>query len=268
MSAETSKERVYNQYLTETHPIDSQFKMSFEEILHKDYGNNTYGFSSDVLGMLCIDHDAWEKSASGQDNDKTMDCSTSIAAFDNNRYIYSHHRHLLIELKLRCVAHTLNKNAYTGKIVHSRSLLNGYPQHPANIFIFTENVQRKAKSDIAQWSRGSGGSVFKSVLAMTPENLNEYIGFEHQFPYKPINEQEEIANGLVAAQGDPDKLYKLLSYWKEQAQYHMGAYRHLEYLHICNTVASLYDKLLDSLPEGIDKEAIRIELDEFKKNVA
>ncbi|MDE6611848.1 MAG: hypothetical protein K2K22_04725 [Muribaculaceae bacterium] len=260
MRAETSKERVYNPHLTEAHPIDSQFKMSFAEILHKDYGDNTYGFSADVLGMLCIDHDAWEKSVSGQENDKTMDCSTSIAAFDNNRFSYSHHRHLLIELKLKCVAHNLNKNDYTGKIGHSRSLLTGHPQHPSNIFIFTEKVQRKAKSDIAQWSRGSGGAIFKSVLAMTPGNLNEYIGFEHQFPYKPLNERQKITEGLTDAHGDPDKLYKILSYWKEQAALHMGAYRHLEYLHICTTIASISDELLDSLPEGIDKEAIRIEL--------
>lgn len=71
MIAETSMERVYNPDLVKAHPIDSKFKKTFAEILRKDYDNDTYGFSRDILGILCIEHDAWEKSLSG-DDDKTL----------------------------------------------------------------------------------------------------------------------------------------------------------------------------------------------------
>lgn len=267
MIAETSMERVYNPDLVKAHPIDSKFKKTFAEILRKDYDNDTYGFSRDILGILCIEHDAWEKSLSG-DDDKTMDCSTSVAVYDNTNNHYSNHRHLMIELKLRCKSHTLGKDVYLGKIGHSRDLLKGHPVHPASIFVFIESVQRKAKSEIAHWRRGSDGSAFKSVIAMTPQNLNDFIGFENQYPYQPINKGEDIRNGLIGVQGDAEKILQMLAHWKQQAIIHLNAYRHIEYVHICATVSSLADLLLDSISDNIDRELIRLELDDFKKDVA
>lgn len=174
----------------------------------------------------------------------------------------------MIELKLRCKSHTLGKDVYLGKIGHSRDLLKGHPVHPASIFVFIESVQRKAKSEIAHWRRGSDGSAFKSVIAMTPQNLNDFIGFENQYPYQPINKGEDIRNGLIGVQGDAEKILQMLAHWKQQAIIHLNAYRHIEYVHICATVSSLADLLLDSISDNIDRELIRLELDDFKKDVA
>lgn len=267
MIVETTVQRVYNPDLVLKHPVNDGFKKLFSEILYKDYEDNSYGFSDDVLAMVCIDHDEWEKSISGS-NDKTMDCSTTVASFDDGRRTYSNHRHLLVELKLNCKSHTLSKSDYTGKIVHSRDLLVGHSQHPANIFIFIDSVQRKAKSDLAQWSRGSGGSIFKTVVPITPADFNSFVGFEHQFPYKPINKRETIVESLTAALGDADAICAAIAYWKNQVISYIGVYRLQEVSHICETVVSQCEILVESLQDEVDKQFITLELEEFRKRIA
>lgn len=261
------QQRVYNPDLVLTHSINDDFKKQFSEILYKDYEENSYGFSQEVLNMICIDHDEWEKSSSGS-NDKTMDCSTAVASFDDVRRIYSNHRHLLIELKLKCKSHTLDKSDYTGKIKHSRDLLFGSRLHSAYIFIFIDSVQRKAKSNLAQWSRGSNGSIFKMIVPITPTDFNSFIGFEHQFPYTPINKREAIVDSLKTTLGNADAIYAAISYWKDKVIAYMGTYQLQEVSHICETISSLYESLVGSLEDEIDKQFIILELEEFKKHIA
>lgn len=262
--AETKDRRVYHPAVVNSHPVDNRFKTTFAEVMHKDYGELTYGFSQDVLGMTCIDHDSWEKSISGND-DKTMDCSTGIAAFECTRRAYSAHRHLLVELKLKCRSHTLHKEDYLGKIRHSRALLAGSPQHPDNVFIFIDAVQRKAKSDLTQWGRGTGGSIFRTILPLTPDGFNSFIGFEHQFPYKPVNDAQAIENHLKTNAGDAGALCKALDFWKKKVTYYIGVYQTSEAKHICDTITSLRDTLLrDYHPGTEDGDIIRFYLDDFK----
>lgn len=66
---------------------DMPAKKTFAEIVAKDSGDRSFGFSSDVLSMLCLDLDAIESLRSG-DNEKTMDCSVGIGRYNVTQRVF------------------------------------------------------------------------------------------------------------------------------------------------------------------------------------
>jgi hypothetical protein len=154
------------------------FKKSFAEIIDKDSPGKSkkFGFSNNVLSMVCIDMDAMEASQSGLHN-QTMDCVCPIARYDRKRRTFSAKKLLLVEVKLNCTTHRLGESDYTGKISHTRSLLVGEMLHETNVFLFTKAVKGIAKSNVERWKRGSHGNRFKHVSIMTPDDFSNYIDF-------------------------------------------------------------------------------------------
>ena len=207
------------------------FSALFRDIVDKDYHGKVFGFSTDVLDMICIDHDRWELSRSRQ-HDKTMDCSTVIGSYNYMRQSFSNDRHLLIELKLNCKQHNLGKNDYTGKINHSGELLYPHIIYDKKIFLFYGSAKGKAKKDVSQWQNGTKGSEFKNILIMNPEEFNNYIGFTDQFPYQPINNASQIENDINNNTADIDNLFDVLQKWLDISENYGRLYNLNERRHI------------------------------------
>ncbi|MCM1066643.1 MAG: hypothetical protein NC418_03600 [Muribaculaceae bacterium] len=239
---EDKESRVYHAAIVAGHAIDGKMKMSFAEIIEKDSPRKNFGFSPDVLAMQCIDLDALEASRSG-DRDKTMDCLTSIGTFNPERQSFVNPRFLLIELKLNCTNHNLSTSDYTGKVTHTRTLLSGVALHPTNIFLFTESVKSRAKQFVERMSRGSSGKLLGSVAIMSPTDFNNYIGFTHQFPYKPTHSAASITNEISSAASDSQLLVNAFEKWKDIAVGFFYSGNSQETKHIASVLHTEFDRL-------------------------
>ncbi len=241
---------------------DMPAKKTFAEIVAKDSGDRSFGFSSDVLSMLCLDLDAIESLRSG-DNEKTMDCSVGIGRYNVTQRVFAGRMLLLVELKLNCVNHTLGASHYIGKVRHTRDLLADRNIHGSHIFLFTGQVKGKAQRDVFGWSRGSNGNVLKTIRIMTPVEFNGYVGFESQYPYKPINDGQTMAAEIAGAAVDAVSLAEVIEKWKQKGI----AYRHAgnmpEACHISHTVKSAAAAVVDNMEPGVDREYIQLILDEL-----
>lgn len=237
-------------------------KKSFAEIVDKDSPGRTFEFSDDVLSMICVDLDAVERARSGA-NDRTMDCTFGIGRYDARRRSFVSERLLLVELKLNCVKHTLSASDYIDKVTHTRDLLVGRAMHGSNIFLFTERVKGRAQRDVFGWSRGSNGKILKTVQIQTPVEFNDYIGFESQYPYKPINDGESISAELEAVSADASLLADAIEKWKRKALQYRYANNAEEYRHILDTVRSTAGAFAENMAEDVDREYIRLIIGEI-----
>jgi hypothetical protein len=255
---ENQIDRVYCQgYLDSLLKYD-QYKYTFGEIVDKDSPHQTFGFSRDILNMKCIDIDAIESNMSEQ-NDQTMDCACSIAKFDVVSRRYTSKKLLLVELKLNCISsRNLTKSVYVGKIDHSRDLLVGEKLHRSNIFLVTDKVKNSAKHDVYRISKDSNGSKLKNVVVMSPTEFNSFIGFEHNFPYIPINNPNDIIQSIKNASKDIDKLVGVIEYWKKEVCCYKSLYNHNEVENIRKNLKIGVHRIINAMPSGYDKEYITL----------
>lgn len=263
----SEKERVYNREIAER-TYSHNFTATFGEIVRKDSPGSSFGFTSDVLSMLCLDHDAVEISRPGS-NEMTVDCSTVVSSLEEATLRLKNHRHLFIELKLNCKAHNLKKADYQGKIDHSLVLIQDHCNHISNVhpdyvFLFTDAVKGRAIRDVNGWSRGSGGSLLKRVVILGPTEFNEYIRFPHQFPYNPKNSQKTIEDIFQQVRNLKEDCLEALDNWYKRAVAYGSAGLTLEQQHIAKTVVHILETWLKEADEGQDMEIEREYLEEFE----
>lgn len=261
------KERVYHEEMAgATYP--SGFTGLFGEIVQKDSPGCSFGFTDEVLSMLCLDHDKVEISKHGNNN-MTVDCSTVISCLDDATLKLRNHRHLFIELKLNCTAHNLKKEDYQGKIIHSLLLIQEYCSHQANVypsyvFLFTDLVKGRARRDVNGWSRGSGGSLLKKVVIMAPTDFNEYVGFPHQFPYDPKNSRETIEEEFRKVRESKEDCLEMLDSWYKKAVAYGYSGLGLEQQHIAETMVGILRAWINDSADGQNREIEREYLEEFE----
>ena len=231
-------------------------KKSFAEIIDKDSHGKSFGFSNEILSIECVDLDDVESASAGSHTDKSMDCTFGIGQFNIVTRGFSSRRLLLVELKLNCTKHNLSPSDYTGKITHTRLLLKDVMTDldESNIFIFTSEVSSKAKSDIFRWSQGSDGKILKTVLVHTPKEFCSYIGFQHEFPYTPLNSTDKISAELNEVANDTDQLAQVIQHWKKTALDYLYKGNRPEYEHITKTVKTIASKIIEGINPEVDHD--------------
>lgn len=260
---EAKIERVYCEHVVGGLDYDDSVKKSFAEIVDKDSPGKSFGFSEEILKMSCLDLDEIEMSKSG-DNDKTMDCSVGIGKFNEKKRTYAATKLLLVELKLNCKKHNLKQEHYCGKIAHTRNMLSGTPLHSENIFLFTSAVKGRAIREVFSWSQGSNGSVLKKVHIMSPEEFNDFIGFESQYPYKPINDEARIIAEIKGSfEESIDKLASTIDDWKDKGQTYIHRNNRQEASHIFKHLKSTLSSIVDKIEAEDDREYILLKIDEL-----
>jgi hypothetical protein len=162
---------IYCEDLLDSKPEYNEYRASFEAIVKKDSPNKRFGFSNDILSMICIDMDAVEN-ALGVDLNKTMDCIVPVGNMHESSKNLVSKRFLLVELKMNSKKHNLGSHDYTDKIRHTRNLLADVPLHEDNIFIFPDSVRSVAYRAINNWSKGSNGNLFKSIRPRSTKFVN------------------------------------------------------------------------------------------------
>lgn len=222
------------------------FKRSFADIVDKDSHGKRFGFTDDILAMRCIDMDAVEIARSKQLG-KTMDCCIGIAKWESPTRTYSAHKLLLVELKLNCGDnHNVKAKEYRGKISHTVELLKPSKLHPKRIFLFRNPAYSKAKSDVARWCKGGNAGVLRDVLILTPEEFNEFIGFEHQFEHIPLTKAQDIVKSVKDTSHSADELLNVIEAWMSIAYGFRSKYNVFEAEYIELT---LREEVLRVLPE-------------------
>ena len=194
----TNLERVYQDAILNHKDVPQQYRHDFNHFMEKDYEGKNFGFEKRILEMQGLDMDEMEVSLSG-DNDNTMDLVVGIARFDETNRSYSNIRFLPIELKLGCSSFNgISKTQLLKKDKHTRNMLSNFLIDKHSIFIFTRNVASQAKSNKSRWEREPNSSIIEDWEMLSPEDYNEYIGFEDDFPYRPITNLIEIGETLIA----------------------------------------------------------------------
>jgi hypothetical protein len=253
----TQVDRVYCREYIDTLNKYDKYKYSFGQIVDKDSPGKTFGFSDDILAMECIDMDAYETDQAGL-NDQTMDCACPIAKFNDTTRIYSDRKLLLLEFKLNCVNHCLGKSVYTGKMSHTRQLLATERLHGENIFIFTDSVKSKAVRQVNSWKMGSNSAVLKNALVMSPKELNNYIGFESNFPYKYRTNVDDIINSILANVDNVDQLVSELEKWKKEAEKFKKQQNIIESRYIIEILKRVVLESVDYVKDEIGREYIKL----------
>lgn len=263
-SIEERINRVYCRGHVDNFELKDKVIKSFADIVDKDSPGKTFGFSDDILSMRCVDMDCVEKLIFEAKQDETMDCMVGIGLFSIERREIIKRRMLLVELKMNSRRHNLKASDYIGKIKHTRNLLMGKDLHPNHVFLFADGVRGKAKSDVANWRRGSNGKILRSVLVKSPEEFNDYIGFESQYPYIPENSEVGIRSSIMSVSSDIDALSHSIEEWKKlMEEYRYRRNNSQEAEHILKTVRAVVSEIKDSFADGFEREYLILILGEL-----
>lgn len=255
--------RVHRADIVDESAFDLSCKLSFAEIVEKDSPGRRFGFTNDILAMRCIDMDAVEIARSKQ-LDKTMDCCIGIATLNCQTREYSAHKLLFVELKLNCKNHNLKQEDYKGKIRHTLDLSSEYQHHRKKIFLFQNPANSKAKRDVAHWCRGSNAGELKDVLVLTPEEFNEFIGFEHRFEHIPLTKTEDIIKSVQYASQSADELMNVIDRWKDSAYNFRLRHNIFEAEHIEQTLRVEVLRVLAQFNDKADRELLEMYLPQRK----
>lgn len=262
MEDSEKKNRVYHTKATEDVTEANAFTSTFGSVIAKDSGDKTFGFSERILAMECIDMDLWEKSLSG-DADKTMDCAIGISAFDDTTRRHSSHRILLVELKMNCTSRkaTISSGELSGKVRHSKEMLIKHTLDKHMIFLFPETQRSLYARELSRWQRGTDKSIYQNWKVLSPSQFNNYIGFKEDYPYKPIYSEVSISQSLLvpSAKNNYDGLLIELEGWKDKLNECMVRYQSEEVKHIRSVISKTMETILPSMPNGEDKELIKME---------
>ncbi len=266
---------VYHPAQIEESAIAEHFKMTFHEILCKDYKDKTFGFEQRILDIKCIDLDSYEHSNGGT-IDCTMDCAIGIASFDATRRAFSSHKTLLIELKLDCESkqERVTRSDLSQKVLHSRDLLISlnHSLDSTSIFIFPKNLKSLYERRLKTWSNSNGGSICKDWIILNPGDFNSYIGFQNDYPYLPINNEETIKKGILDAFGkDVYDFIDRVSEWHGEAMRYKRKYNIDEYNHIMTALSNIVPPVLANVNDTEALEYIKYEesfnkIIDFSKN--
>lgn len=248
-------------------------KMTFADVLKRDYKDKTFNFSPRILSMKAVSIDEMELNRTKL-LDKTMDTCVGIATHDSlKRYgdiiNCSHHRLLLVELKLNCTSSTsITPGPLLGKVSHTRTLLAGYPVDIADIFIFTKELAASYKRTFINLKKGGNKNAYLYWEAMSPEDFNNYIAFEEDLPFEPINKKEDIISDLTSAYYDMgiDSLIQSLSYWRQQMANYHNSYQLLEEDHVMTTVKETLQTLTPEIKDEDELTYLEMEFPNFLKN--
>lgn len=251
--------------------VPEKHKMSFAKVLERDYEHETFGFSQRILTLDAIAIDDWEMQLTNM-RDCTMDTCIGIATHDKschfpgNSFNYSSHRLLFIEFKLDCVSPTRVKSSdLKRKVSHTRSIFAGNPLDRADIFIFPKHLASPYKNTFNRLRLEANKKDYINWEALSPEEFNNYIAFEEDIPYQPINSRENIEQSLSMAlkSGDINELDKILSFWRSEITRFNNLYMVQEKHHIMSVVQEILAKSIPSSMDEDDKEYLRMEFPNF-----
>lgn len=239
-----------------------KFVRSFGEVLSDDYDSRTFSFEKRILEMECLDLDRYDHSENGI-QDGSMDCAVSVSSFNLNSRKHSNHRVLLVEFKLDCTSkNTLGESELLKKELHSREILSSFniSADLISVFIFPKNLKSVYKSKVERWKRGSGGSSFKYWEITTPVDFNEFIKFEENYPYMPVNKAEKIIYELRSAlDNGTEPFLKVVEQWYSQASICADRYQLDEFRHIMRVLSENVPRLIERITEKDDREFIESE---------
>jgi len=167
---------VYCSLVIDNLQSDKRFIRLFGEILAKDYKSRTFGFSTDILSMKCVDVDLKEADNRGN-HKKTMDLMAGVADFDGRTGKYTSQRLLPVELKLDCKSmNGIKDSDLVDKDSYTRRMFTGVIIDRRSVFIFREGtVINQALSKLRRWKKGPDSSVMKQWEFLSPAQFNEYI---------------------------------------------------------------------------------------------
>lgn len=239
----TNQDRVYHNPILDNIVDSQQYRHDFVHFLDKDYKGNIYGFSKRILGTQCLDMDEKEAAISG-DNDKTMDLVVGVARFDDTNRTYTQMRLLPVELKLGCSSFNgISKSQLLGKNQHTRDMLAHFQMDNHSVFIFKKEVVSQARSGKSRWEKEPNSNVIANWEMLSPEDYNEYIGFENDFPYRPITNLKEIRENIknLVEQRDWDGCIDYIERERKIAEQYKIKYK----LHECQAIAVELDNQID-----------------------
>ena len=100
---------------------------------------------------------------------------------------------------------------------------------------------------------------------MDSEQYNEFIGFEEDFPYRPLTNLEDIDNILDSFidDGDYEGMIDWLYGLKEKAESFLQRYKLPEVKHISTTAAEAIARIMPKV--ACEKDYIALQLEEFRK---
>lgn len=245
-------------------------KMTFADVLRRDYKNETYGFSRRILSMMAISIDAWELLGT-QRPDMTMDTCVGIATHDRSKqygtiFNSSSHRLLLVEFKLKCKSSTsVRLPDLRKKVRHTRSLFTNHPVDEANIFIFPDGLVSSYRSVLNRFRTGAGKTDYAYWEIMSPKDFNDYIAFEENLPFVPVNKQEDIISDITLAYQNHGVagLDKSLNRWKTLIMQYKSKYRLQEVDHITMTIKEILQTILHDMSQEDEKGYIEMEYSIF-----
>ncbi len=266
MERKPDTEYVYNRDVVVSAEMKEDFKHPFLYFLEKDYEGRTYEFSERILVTHCIDMDEVETAQPFPQNDNTMDLVVGVGRFNDTDRSFSNRRLFPVELKLNCESfYSLGKNrkGLISKDIHTRDLLKEHKTDYHSIFLFVKEVAPEAKRYLSQWQRESR-KLFGHWMVMDPEQYNEYIGFEEDFPYKPLTNLDNIGRTLESFinNDDYESMIDWIEDWKNKAEEFKRRYKLRETAHIYSTVADAIECVMDRISR--EKEYIALQLDDFR----
>lgn len=258
-------ENVYFEHIFDDSVKYALYRSTFGEIVKKDSGDKTFGFSTRILGMQSLDIDKIEDSR-GADKNSTMDLAIGIADFDNIDCTFSNECLLLIELKLNSVTFNLKRLDLCSKDKHTREMdWNNLSLCQTSVFVFPEKVIGRAKSNLRSWQLGSGGASMKKWVFLSPADFNGYIKFKGDYPYNPITNfgiiDTKIESFVSNEQFEACAKY-IYTEVKEKLEYFHNHYKEQEVRHIVENLQSTSQKLLLNLPDKTEAEYLKLVIEE------
>lgn len=258
-------ENVYFEHIFDDSVEYALYRSTFGEIVKKDSGDKTFGFSDRILGMQSLDIDKIEDSRSTNKN-STMDLAIGIADFDNTNCTFSNECLLFIELKLNSTTFNLKPSYLCSKDKHTRAMdWNDLSLCQTSVFVFPEKVIGKAKSNLRSWQLGSGGASMKNWVFLSPADFNGYIKFEEDYPYNPITDfgiiDTKIASFVSKEQFEACANY-IYTEVKEKLEYFHNHCKEQEVRHIVENLQATRQRLLPNLPDKIEAEYLKLVIEE------
>lgn len=270
-SADSNLVRMSHGKAVEDANVPDIHKMSFAEVLEREYKGKSFNFSPRILSVDAISIDDLEMQLTKR-RDCTMDTCIGIATHDISRPIpdgsfnYSNHRLLFVEFKLKCVSPTaLNMSDLKRKASHTRSIFAGNPVDVSDIFIFPKNLIPPYKNKFNRLKRDANKNEFQYWEVMSPEDFNNYVAFEEDIPYQPINSRENIESSIKGALsgGSSDELEAILNYWRSEATRYLNCYILKEKQHIISAVTDILSEIIPTIEDEEEREYLRMEFPNF-----